>query len=363
MMSKFLVITIPVFLVTIRSRMYRQYLTFFVLTSMVFISHLSFSQTKDTLYFYNKTILVGELFSITLGRVEFDADGVGIVKIKNNKIESINATSRSFRVETVEGEELQGYLMRSDKPGMVLINAIVESSEIPLENITNLVYYGKTLKSRFTGNVSAGYSYTKSSEIGRLNSDGLIRYNTHKGITQVEGDMIVTYDSVNSDIERANLSASHLHSIAPLWGVIIILKYQRNLELGLQRRWQQAFGVGRDIFLNKHQQATLIGGVAINQENNQEGVESNTTEAMLQASYNLFSFASPNISLSFNESMFVSVTEKDRLRLDGNINLDYEIISDFYINLQFYHNYDSRSPATGDPNIDYGFVAGLRYKF
>jgi hypothetical protein len=47
----------------------------------------------------------------------------------------------------------------------------------------------------------------------------------------------------------------------------------------------------------------------------------------------------------------------------GNINLDYEIITDFYISLQFYHNIDGRSPGTNEPNGDCGFVAGLRYKF
>ena len=335
----------------------------FALLSLFFLTHLSFAQSKDTLYFYNKTKIVGELLTIRLGRLEFDADGVGIITIKNTKIESIHATSRSFRIETIDGEELQGYLMRSAKPGMVLVNAIVESREINVEDIAKLVYYGQTLRSRVTGNVSSGFTYTKSSEIGRLNVDGIVKYNTSKTVTQVEGDMIITYDSVEANTERASFAVSHDHTFAPLWGAIIILKYQRNLELGLDRRWQQAFGVSREFLLNKRQQAFTMGGVAINQELNLEGTEVNTTEAMFQANYNLYSFVSPNITLSFVESVFLSLTENERVRLDGDISLDYEIIKDFYISLQFYHNYDSRSPATDEPNIDYGFVAGLRFKF
>jgi len=300
---------------------------------------------------------------IKLGRIEFDADNIGVVKIKNTKVESIHALSRSFRVETLDGEELQGYLMRSDKPGMVTINAIVESREIAIENIVNLVYYGKTLKSRFAGNISAGYTFTKSSQIGRLNSDGLLKYNTSKGQTRVSGDMIITYDSVSTYTERANLSFGHEHNIGALWSAVVILKYQKNLELGLQRRWQEAIGIGKEFLINKNQQAIAMAGVAFNQEENLEGVQVSTTEAMFQANYDLFSFANPNLSLSFVESAFASLTETNRIRLDGNISLDYEIISDFSINFQFYHNYDSRSPSTGEPNIDYGFVAGLRYEF
>lgn len=333
------------------------------LVPLSFGTYVSQSQSKDTLYFYNKSKIVGELLQIHLGRIEFDADNIGVVKIKNTKVESIYAISHNFRVETLAGEELQGYLMRSAEPGKVVINSIIDSREIPIEDIINLVYYGQTLRSRFAGNVSAGYSYTKSSRIGRLNSDGLLKYNTATGQTRMAGDMIITYDSVKTYTERANLSFSHEHNIGALWSAVVILKYQKNLELGLDRRWQEALGIGKEFLINKNQQAIAIGGVAFNQELNLEGVQLSSTEAMLQANYDLFSFAKPNLSLSFVESVFISLTEKDRIRLDGNISLDYEIISDFSINFQFYHNYDSRSPATDSPNIDYGFVAGLRYEF
>src|SRR6478609_6256970 len=331
--------------------------------SQLCLSRVSFSQSKDTLYFYNKTKIVGELLTIKLGRAEFDADGIGVLTIKNSKIESIHATSRSFRVETIDGELLQGYLVRSEKPGMVVVHAIIESEEIAIDNISNLLYYGKSLKSRLMGNISAGYSYTKSSEIGRFNTDGAIKYNTAKTQTQVKGDMIITSDSVHAYAERANLTLSHDHTFAPMWGAILILKYQRNLELGLDRRYQQAVGVARELLLSRRQQASAITGIAVNQERSGENEEENTTEAMVQVNYNLYSFANPNLTLSFVESSFISLTQKNRVRLDGNINLDYEIISDLYISLQFYHNFDSRSPATNAPNIDFGFVAGLRYKF
>jgi hypothetical protein len=338
-------------------------LRFFAFTILILWSSTAFPQAKDTLYFYNETKIVGELLKIRLGRVEFDADGVGIVNIKNTKISSINATSRRFRIETIDGREVQGYLTRSEEPGMLLINAIDESEEIRLDEIANLVYFGKTLLSRITGNISSGFTYTKSSRIGRLNVDGLVKYNTRRGQTTLDGDMIITYDSVDAEAERANLTVSHEHTFAPLWALVILLKYQRNVELGLQRRWQQGFGIGREFLINKNQQAALIAGIAINQERNQEQVEVNNTEAMFQAKYDLYHFVKPNITISFVESAFISLSEEGRVRLDGDINLDYEIINDFYISFQFYHNVDTRSPGTGEPNGDYGFVAGLRYKF
>jgi hypothetical protein len=333
------------------------------LALILFASTVCLSQTRDTLYFYNKSKIVGRLMKISLGRAEIDADGIGIITIKNNRIESIHATSHFFRVETANGRELQGYLMRGKTPGMVMIKILADSTEIQVQDIATLLYYGQTLKSRLTGNMSAGFSYTKSSDIGRLNFDGLLKYNTAKSTSTIEGDMIVTSDTTALDIERANFALSHLQSFAPEWGAVVVLKYQRNLELGLQRRWQEAFGVAREFFISNRQLAITTTGIAINQERNADDVERRSIEALVAVKYDFYSFISPRVTLSFAESGFIGLTETGRVRLDGDINLEYEMVTDFFISLQFYHNYDSRSPATAMPNIDYGFVAGLRYKF
>ena len=330
---------------------------------MLLFSPRAMSQAKDTLYFYNGSKVVGKILKIGLGRVNIDADGIGIVNIKNNKITSIHARSRGFRIQTVEGELWDGYLYRSNKPGTVLMYTLAETKEIRVEDITSLVYYGKSWRSRVTGKITAGYTYTKSSRIGRLTLEGSLKYNTVKTLTQLQGDLIITSDSVQVVRERTNAVLSHEHLFADLWAAVGTLRYQQNIELGLDRRWQQGLGISRRFLISRNQLASLLSGVAINQERNIEGETSNNTEAMLQGNYDLFSFVSPNMSLSVVQSAYLSLTESERVRLDGDINLFYELITDFSLTLQFYYNFDSRSPATGSPNADYGFVAGLTYKF
>ena len=85
------------------------------------------AQLRDTLYFYNSSILVGELLNIRLGRVEFDAKGVGIVKIKNKEVRTIHALLNEFRIETTEGERYQGYLRSTRKSGRVIIHSLLKA--------------------------------------------------------------------------------------------------------------------------------------------------------------------------------------------------------------------------------------------
>jgi hypothetical protein len=320
-------------------------------------------EVKDTLYFYNKTKLVGKLLKIRLGRVEFDATGIGIIKIKNNKISSIHAQSRNFRVETTDRRVLQGYLLRSPTPGHTVAYNIIESEEIEVEDISTLVYYGKTWKSRVSGNVGLGYSFTKSSGIGRLNANGLFKYNTENTQTQLQGDLIWTADSLTSERERENLRLGFDYAFSSVWVVGGFVYYQRNIELGLQRRLQEGVGAGVKVPFNSNQLASVLTGVGVNQELSLEGSEQSNTEVILQINYDLFSFERPNISISLVESMYFSLVQKGRIRSDGDLSLNWELISDFYLDFQFYYNFDNESPATGMPNTDYGIVAGITYKF
>src|SRR5689334_8202261 len=121
------------------------------------------AQPKDTLFFYNKTVLVGKLRSIRLGYIEFDGDGIGIVRIKNNKVASMHARSRSFRVETSGDTVLNGGFTRSLRPGWTTFRSDSAQTDVAIQNITSLGYYGQSFRSRLDGNFGAGFSYTKSS--------------------------------------------------------------------------------------------------------------------------------------------------------------------------------------------------------
>ncbi|HEX6223597.1 MAG TPA: DUF481 domain-containing protein [Chryseolinea sp.] len=345
-------------------RAYRvQILLVACLILFTFIAPPAAAQLKDTLYFYNSSILVGELLNIRLGRAEFDADGVGVVKIKNKEIKSIRAILNEFRIETTEGEQLQGYLRSTRKDGRVIIHSLLESKEIDVSSITSLTKYGRTWKSGLSGNLSAGYTYTKSSEIGRLNFDGSIKYNSPRSEIKLQASTIITSDSIEVKRERDDVGLGYNYTMKNLWATGGGLKYQRNLELGLDRRYQEGLAIGRKLLVRRTQQAVVLTGIAFNQELNLEGVSSKNTEIVLQGNYELFSFEEPNLIISIAQIGYFSVTDKGRVRYDGNTTLNWELISDFYLNLQFYHNYDRKSPKTGEPNIDYGFVIGISYKF
>ncbi|NNJ53433.1 MAG: DUF481 domain-containing protein, partial [Ignavibacteriaceae bacterium] len=65
------------------------------------------------------------------------------------------------------------------------------------------------------------------------------------------------------------------------------------------------------------------------------------------------------INTSLN--VFPSITNFGRIRTDFNVDLDWEIIIDFYWVLSFYFNFDSK-PTTTASKTDYRFETSFKYE-
>lgn len=328
-----------------------------------FFSTVCFGQSKDTVYLLNQTTIIGELKNIKLGRLYFDADGIGDITIKYNKIKTFRAGMHAYRVETADKKIHYGTILSTEKPGMVLLQTKDQAIELTIGSITYLYFYGQSLGSRLSGNLGIGYSYTKSSDIGRLNLNGTLVYVERKVQTKLNADMILTSDSNKTTRERENLNLSCSYLFDNSLYVGAVLSYQRNINLGLLSRWQEGAGLGYKFARNQHSSGEMITGPVVNQEKTIGKINNNTIEWAIEGTYSFFSFSQPNITVSTTQSAYFSFTQKGRIRQDGNIRIDWEMIKDFSLNLNFYHNYDRKSPATNNAKTDFGFVAGLNYKF
>jgi hypothetical protein len=152
--------------------------------------------------------------------------------------------------------------------------------------------------------------------------------------------------------------------ITPVWEASVFLLYQRNLEQGLSRRYQEGFGGGCNFISTAHMRSKLITGVVINQEKSVEGVSSPTqVDIPVLLNFNFFRFSRPDMTVNIKEDIFFGITNKGRIRQDGQFSVNWKIFSDFYVNLKFYHNYDNQPPGENAEKLDYGVVFGLSYKF
>lgn len=319
---------------------------------------------KDTLFFVNGSMVVGEVKGIKVGVLTFDPDDANNITVQLRKIRSLVAISKVFRVETINHEAYFGRLRRVAKPNHVLMEGEEDSVIINLEDISILYPFKNAFLQRFSGSVQLGFDFTKSSGLGRLNYDGKLNYTARKEEISFSTSGIYTLSDSSFSRDREDITLKYNHYFSPSWFATVLFGYQRNLELGLERRYQEGLGVGSKFITSKHVYAWTRGGLALNQERSTENVNSGTlAELFVQLQFNFFRFTKPEVSLSMAQAVFYSLSQSGRIRNDGQTDLNWEIIKDLRLTFTFYNNYDSRPPNEGSQKFDFGTVLGVSLTF
>lgn len=331
---------------------------------LLFLAQIGMAAEKDTLILRSNQILVGELLSINLGVIEFDESELSVIKVKYHKVKHLSATSSIYKVETSDKKITFGNIRSTTNYGEIIIDNSLEKISYPLSYVVKLTKIEESFARKLSGTVSAGLSYTKSSGVGRWNYDNKLYYNSNRLSSALLISMILTRQNGMAFREREGMFFSNSFFFKNLWFSSLLFQYQRNLELGLNRRFQQGIGIGKKIILKENLIGTFGPGLAVNQEQDIEGISrGNLYELPLLLRLNFFNFSSPNLSATLSQNAFISLTQKGRFRQDGELRLSYEIVSDFNINWQFYFNFDNQSSAGVGNRYDYGTVIGLGYKF
>ncbi len=332
----------------------------FVLISL----DLSAQKIKDTLFLSNGSKIVGEIKKIKLGVITFDPDDANDITVQLQKLRTIAALLKIYRIETTDQQVYFGKLVPSNFAGYTSVIAGSDTFLVPIEMISVLYPFRDYFRQRFSGNASVGFDYTRSSGIARLNFDGTVNYRAKKEEISFLASGIYTITDSAFSKDREDISVKNNFYFNPTWFGSVFLKTQRNLELGLLRRFQEGLGGGNKFITNKHIYAWTRCGIVFNQEENTENVRSGTlSELFSQVEFNYFRFTKPELSLYTAETFYYSLSQQGRLRNDLQVDLSWEIVKDLDLTLSGYINFDSQPTAANSRKLDVGTTFGITFTF
>ena len=309
-------------------------------------------------------MIIGEIKKIKLGVVTFDPDDANDITIQLRNLKTLSGVSKVFRIETIKGKVLYGRLTPDSNRNYVKLGRLGDTSLLYLQDISVLYPFEKSFLKRFSGSVGLGYSYTRSSNFGRVNFDASMRYTARKEELSLSGSAIYTMTDTSFTRDNENLYIKNNYYFSRTWFATVFFAYQRNLELGLDRRFQEGIGVGNKFLTSKYIYTWARGGFVFNQEKSIENITTGTlTELFGQVEFNFFRFSKPEINFYLSQTFYYSLSQKGRFRSDGQASLGWEMIDDLKLNLSFYNNYDSKPLTEGSKQIDFGITFGLSYSF
>jgi putative salt-induced outer membrane protein YdiY len=177
-------------------------------------------------------------------------------------------------------------------------------------------------------------------------------------------DVNSTRDPVQGTIDRDSIRYGYrwLQPGGRFWAGLTSL--ERNEQTGIDARAMVGGGYGSYFFqTSTHEVAALAGVGATREWATGAAADQSSLEGILGLDWRIFDFATPKTNLTARAVVFPSLTESGRYRTESNVSLRREIISDFYLDLSFYHTYDSDPPDEFAETSDYGVVTSLGYSF
>ncbi|WP_325202764.1 DUF481 domain-containing protein [Flavobacterium sp.] len=311
--------------------------------------------TPDILHLINGDRLTGKILSFQQGRLSFDAQGPGIVSVKWYKIFSIDGGSKIYKVESIYGEIFIGKITNSQIMGEIIVLTEPKKTKIKFEEILRIFPLEEKWYEGFKGDIGAGVSYTKSSEVLRISGESNLFYVISRWRFVNNFSYIATSTESSDYSVRIQENLQEFYSLYKKWVLYQANGFNRNDELGVDGKLSFGFGIGNNLIITERQRLLVFTGFL---QNFEDTIESDkfiaNSEWPVTLQHTVYSFLSPNLSSSLKMGSYVGITDKSRYRFDLSADLTWEIFNDFKIQFTFYYNYDNKNLIGKNTKEDHG---------
>jgi hypothetical protein len=319
------------------------------------------AQTVDSLKLSNGMVFWGTLNGISNRQVQFGVQNASQVSVGFGNIQYLSGRQRYYRIQTTDGRQLFGRIEPGDTAGEIYVDLKLIKVRMPLTAIHSAVVVQESFLSRWGWGLASGYTYTRSTDIGRWNFDSSTRYRGQRVEGDLNGSLILTNREGDWVRERENLSLQANYLLGVSWFATVNSMYQRNQQLGIGSRFQQRAGLGYRLTTINNFRLLVGSGLAYSSE---RGIG----ETDIRRLYELplateLEFRLPKYRLTFatTQNFFAGLTQRDRFRNDGETRIKWGVIANFELSLMVFNNFDTQPLAAGNSS-DYGVVFGISYR-
>ena len=329
---------------------------------MLLVSQLAMAERTDVVYLHNGDRITGEVKSLFRGKLEFKTDHMGTLFIEWDDIrEIISGTGQS--VELTNGQRFYGPLEKSENNDMVMVNTT--EGQVGLNTLDVIAMYPveSGFWDRLDISASLGFSWDKGSNVGKYNLGVEAVYRRPQSITRANLSTEITTQNEADDTTRSNLGANHVIFMPRKRFRIYFGNLDHNDELGIDLRTLAGAGYGWVPIRSQKNWFSLSAGLDINHEIPIDGDPETNLEGAGMLTYEYYKYSTPERSFKVNLMVFPSITDIGRWRADFTMGYKFEIVNDFFWDLDFFANYDSDPISTKGASSDYGVTSSLGYKF
>ena len=321
-------------------------------------------EKADILYMRNGDRLTGQIVVMQFGKLSLKTDYLGTATIEWLDIARAESPQQ-FIVEDLRGRYFSGTLVASGADRRIVVRGDDgATTALGLDEIERVYGDEPAFWNRLNGSFSVGFDYAKAASIATISGNFDTAYRAPEFRWNISADINSTKDPEQGTIDRHSLSFTYQWLLPRQQFISGLSMLERNEETGIDARLQLGAGYGRYFSQTSKSELSGMLGLALTREwatGSEDSQES--IEGIVGGNWRIFKFNSPTVSLNSAALLFPSLTDSGRYRTNLNLSLRRELIKDFYLDLSFYHAYDSQPPDANAENSDYGLTTSLGYSF
>lgn len=316
----------------------------------------------DVVVLQNGTRVVGEIRSMSRGRLELKTDDMGTLQVEWGNIVEVTSLEY-FEIEDMGGALYFGSLRPGKTQGALEVVADWGESTVPLHRVARIQVVRSGFWERFKGSIDVGAGYTSATELLQLDLDAEVRYRRPKFEAKTTADAVLTQQPEAEDTQRGALSASYTRIFPGRHRVFAQATVEQNQELGFDLRSSVVGGWSYVLVRSPRNELLSGAGLALNRETPLEGETTTNVEAVAGFDWANFAYDFPNTDIRVTAFAYLGLSQWGRIRLESSVSLRREVFSDFYFGLKGYESYDSEPATESAQKNDWGLSLSLGYSF
>jgi putative salt-induced outer membrane protein YdiY len=329
----------------------------------------AFGKRKDdVVVMKNGDRFTGEIKSLQHGELTFKSDYmVESVRLDWTRVERLDSKD-TYIVGLSSGTRVTGNIGRvtaaSDSGGEFQIVGPNSTIQIKPTEVIAIQQHEVSFWDQLTGSINYGLSFTSGNSSTNSSLGANVAYTAEKNSVQLNTTSQFDTQSTGPNTNRFTFDSRYERMLTGKWigaGLFSLLKSnQQDLDL----RSTYGGGFGRRLIQTDKTSLVAIAGADYSHERYvaQAGTAPvrNNAESLFGLTFSTFRFKTLDVSSQL--LVFPSLTDSGRVRLSSQSNLQIELVRNFFWNLQFYENHDSRPPVSA-PKNDLGITTSLGWKF
>ena len=316
----------------------------------------------DILLFKNGDRLTGEVKTLDRGKISFDTDAAGVIKIEWDDVEQLFSTT-TYEITLDSGERLYGSLAETTRPAEIRLQTDATALDLPTETVVRMAPIKSTIIDRIDMSIDVGYSLAKANKLEQSNVSYDFAYREEKHLLTASFDGSTSSSDSDPSSTRVFSDLSYRRFLDnSIWYPFGVGQFERNDELGVDRRVSLGGGMSRWLRDTNQNRIAFSGGLIRSLEDDNASTDRKSdTEAMVAMDLEWFRYDTPQLDVATKFTLYqrLSGTREPRGNLD--VNFKWEIFKDFYWSFSVYYTFDKQSDSN-EATDDYGSFVSLGWK-